>query len=170
MIVVDNFLDATTWEQFNHPSMWQEENSGNYSWLPVDAPIHNVMQAVAKRLWYHFDPHHENKGVVGYEYWYNILWKDNGLNWHYDKDEQHWRETGEIKIPMFGSVLYPSHDVQGGYLEIEHGDEVERIEPVPNRAIFFHAGEERHRVSEIKGGVRKTFACNIWKEVPLEFV
>ena len=37
MIVVDNFLDATTWEQFNHPSMWQEDNSGNYSWLPVDA-------------------------------------------------------------------------------------------------------------------------------------
>lgn len=171
MIVVDNFLDEVTWNQFNDPAMWAEENSGDLAWLPVDAPVHNVMQVVAKRLWNFFDPHHvNNTGAIGYEYWYNILWRENGLKWHYDKDEKHWRDTGEIKIPIYGAVLYPSHEVDGGYLEIENGrQEVERIAPVPNRAIFFSAGEDRHRVSPIRDGLRKTFACNLWKEVPSEF-
>jgi len=168
MIVVDNFLDAVLWEQFNDPSIWENKSSGNYAFMHVNDQQHNIMQVVAKRLWDFFDPKHAYR-AVGYEYWYNILWRDNGLNWHYDKDEAHWQKTGEIKKPIFGSVLYPYHEVTGGYLEIENGKEIERIAPVPNRAIFFSAGEERHRVSPISSGIRKTFACNLWKEVPLEF-
>lgn len=170
MIVVDNFLDQTTWEQFNDPDIWDPAGSGNYAWMEVGQRPHNVMQVVAKRLWNFFDNRHVDRmGVVGYEYWYNVLWKGNDLGWHYDKDEKHWRDTGEVNIPIYGSVLYPYHEVTGGYLEIQHGNEVERIQPVPNRAIFFSAGEEKHRVSDITWGTRKTFACNLWKVVPSEF-
>lgn len=171
MIVVDNFLDEVTWGKFNDPSVWEQGNSGNYKFLRIQEKPESILEAVAIRLWNFFDPHHvNNTGSVGYEYWYNILGRENGLGWHFDKDEKHWSETGEIVSPIFGSVLYPYHEVDGGFLEIESGQEIERIAPVPNRAIFFSAGKDRHRVSPIRDGVRKTFACNLWKEVPNEFL
>lgn len=159
MIVVDNFLSDSDFKEFN--KAWASVPTG--TWLDVGDDPPSILAECAVLLWKFFNPKHVDV-ISGYEYWTNTLSQVQPLDWHYDKDEALWELTGEIVTPVYGSVLYGEGEVTGGYLEVQHDDgEVERIQHKPNRAIFFDAGKDLHRVSPVKSGLRRTLACNIWE-------
>ena len=81
--------------------------------------------------------------LSGVEYWTGVYGPDKpnkNLGNHYDKDELHYKRTGEIVRPLIGTVYYPKEmDIDGGYLEV-FTDGVdnppERIKPVYNRLVI----------------------------------
>ena len=96
------------------------------------------------------------------------------MNHHFDKDEAHWHQTGEIKGPKLGTVYYPpmgEPQCEGGYLKIYDTHEMdltapyELIAPVPNRLVIFDACK-LHAVTEITKGKRYAIAINLWDEKP----
>ena len=89
---------------------------------------------------------------------------------HLDKDENLWKETGEISSPIVGTVFYPIQmEIEGGYLEIFSkgtDQEPERIEAKYNRLIIFDAGGVEHRVTNVTKGLRSAIAINLWDTKP----
>ena len=96
---------------------------------------------------------------------------NKNLGNHYDKDELHYKRTGEIVRPLIGTVYYPKEmDIDGGYLEVFTDgidNPPERIKPVYNRLIIFGAGEYVHTVTPVTRGTRYAIAINLWSEPPV---
>lgn len=171
MIIIDDFLNDSQWDQFTYEGLWYTPKT--YEWLSVDQTTRNIWDEIAAHIWAHVDTrgYVELGSFEGIEHWTNIMRPDAfpDLPLHYDKDEYLWRETGEIRVPKMGSVLY-AHDSQpeGGYLELK--DEwgvAERIAPIPNRLIIFPSGLP-HQVTATTKFDRKVFATNIWTTKPSE--
>ena len=57
----------------------------------LDPTIKNLMKKEKDKAWTHILGPNE---------------KDNGLDWHIDKDEKLYEETGKIKTPLYGSIFY----------------------------------------------------------------
>ena len=158
MIIVDNFLNQQDFEVFNEASKWElgHENT----WVDRMQVKTLYFEWLSDMLWNWYGM---PNSAVGFEYWTNILEKKHRLDWHVDKDENLAKKR-VVKTPLFGCVLYGDHeDLSGGNLEIGGlFGESEVIRPVPNRVVFFDASVP-HRVSDIKTGVRRTFATNLWE-------
>jgi predicted 2-oxoglutarate/Fe(II)-dependent dioxygenase YbiX len=112
--------------------------------------------------------------LSGVEYWTGVYGPDKpnkNLGNHYDKDELHFKRTGEVVKPLMGTVYYPKEmDIDGGYLEIYTDgtdSEPERIKPIYNRLIIFEAGEYVHTVTPVTRGTRYAIAVNLWSEPPV---
>jgi hypothetical protein len=112
--------------------------------------------------------------LSGVEYWTGVYGPDKpnkNLGNHYDKDELHFKRTGEVVKPLMGTVYYPKEmDIDGGYLEIYTDgtdSEPERIKPIYNRLIIFEAGEYFHTVTPVTRGTRYAIAVNLWSEPPV---
>lgn len=162
MIVCDNFLNDDDFDALHEPSLW--ENGPGNTFVSRLQPKKLFFEWLAGHIW---DWYGMPNNAVGYEYWTNILSSDAGLDWHHDKDEKLLEDTGKYNFPLYGCVLYGRHNnLSGGYLEIDDSEEIQRIEPVPNRAIFFNAAAP-HRVSKINSGERFTFGTNLW-DYPIE--
>ena len=175
MIIIDDFLTESEWNQFTYEGLWYKPKT--YQWLSADdatsMPYRSVWDQIAAHIWMYIDARQyiELGSFEGIEHWTNIMSADGygtpDLPLHYDKDEYLWRETGEIRVPKIGSVLY-AHDNQpeGGYLELLDENGVsERIAPIPNRLIIFPSGLP-HQVTATTSGIRKVFATNIWHTKP----
>ena len=159
MLVIDDFLYIEDWLQFNKNELWEERHRN--TWFAIDKEVEYFYEHISKLIWNTWNEDHIY-GCKGYEYWTHILSESNPMPWHMDKDENHYTKTGEYIYPVMASVLYAEHkDLNGGYLEINNGGELERIEPVPNRLVIFD-GSKPHRVSLVTRGKRRTFACNLW--------
>jgi len=100
-----------------------------------------------------------NFGIQGFEHWTGVYSAGDGkvvenlgsnyhLKHHFDKDEDHWQATGEVKRPV---------NVNGPY---------ELIKPKFNRLIIFDAGK-LHAVQEVTKGTRKAIAINLWEVAPV---
>lgn len=170
MIIIDNFLpQGEILESITSEDRW--ENSLKYSWKDNNTTKHNknIWEDLASIVWK--DIAKINIKYSGFEYWTNALVAGgrDDLPWHYDKDEELYSTTGELVTPYRGMVYYAHKELpSGGYLEIERPNgEIERIEPQPNRLIVFDPSII-HRVTPITSGVRRTFACNVWIDKPLE--
>jgi len=173
MIIIDNFLGDTHWKQFTYEGLWYQPKT--YEWLGMDQPTRSVWDEIAAHIWMYIDAREyvELGEFAGIEHWTNVMSADGygtpDLPLHYDKDEYLWRETGEVRVPKIGSVLY-AHDEQpeGGYLEmIDENGVAERIAALPNRLIIFPSGLP-HQVTTTTSGVRKVFATNVWHTKPSE--
>ena len=112
--------------------------------------------------------------LSGVEYWTGVYGPDKpnkNLGNHYDKDELHYKRTGEIVKPLIGTVYYPREmDIDGGYLEVFTDgidNPPERIKPVYNRLVIFGAGEYVHTVTPVTRGTRYAIAINLWSEPPV---
>lgn len=164
MIIVDNYIpQGMLLEQIQQDSLWDDNLP--YSWTDKDHEPTTIWQTIASLTWKQFFPGLE---YAGYEYWSNSFRADgtNKLDWHYDKDEHLFDTTKEVAKPIMGMVYYAHRELpSGGYLEIDHNGEIERIQPVPNRLIVFNPGIG-HRVCAISSGVRRTFASNVWTKKP----
>ena len=154
-----------------------ENTRGSHThWMDWDAQPRNLFERVAVHLW-RDEPLIQGQKVAGYEIWCNILTPEGPLVWHIDKDQVHFKETGEVKLPFYGSVFYGyPHDFQGGFLELTRydsdndkpnyePDDIERIAADYNRWVVFNASKF-HRVSPVTKGTRLTLAINLWKERP----
>ena len=96
---------------------------------------------------------------------------------HFDKDEELWKNTGEVVSPVIGTIYYPckeNDDIQGGKLVIWNTkdsnitEDYELIAPKYNRLIIFDASQ-LHAVQVVKKGVRKAIAINLWAKMPQTF-
>lgn len=119
-------------------------------------------------------PRYQPLYLSGVEYWTGVYGPDKpnkNLGNHYDKDELHFKRTGEIVKPLMGTVYYPKEmDIDGGYLEVfTDGPDSppERIKAVYNRLIIFEAGEYVHTVTPVTRGTRYAIAINLWSEPPV---
>lgn len=169
MIIIDDFLskDSTLFKAITADSLW--ESSLPYKFMSMDTYSNDVWQKMVKHIW----AETSKFGILpdycaGIEYWSGIIHMNGNtdLPWHYDKDEHLHHTTGTIKTPYIGSVYYAHSEIpDGGFLEIDRGGDIERIQPVPNRLIIFDSGTV-HRVVPITSGLRRTLATNLWVEKP----
>lgn len=162
MIILDDYLSGELLEKIRDDSLWIDNVPSR--WLDYNSKPVNTYTELANRIWYTTIRY--NKPFVGYEYWTQVV-SNRDLGWHQDKDEHYYNTTGSIKTPSMGSIYYAHEEsVTGGFLEIKRGDEVERIQPVPNRLIIFDSSAF-HRVTHTSTGVRKSLLVNIWEEKPM---
>ena len=104
----------------------------------------------------------------GYEYWLNTTIIGEGMPVHFDKDEIHMLNTQELRTPMLGMIYYAHTEIpEGGELIIHaYENKHEKILPVPNRLVVFNSSQ-RHEVTRVLSGLRRSVAINIWDRPPL---
>lgn len=173
MIIIDDFIkDEVLLKEIDQDETFFGPN-GNFMWWGGwwNSGANTIKKRLIEYIWRNNSPMHL-QGLSGFEYWTGVYGPDKpnkDLGRHFDKDELHFKETGEIIRPMMGTVYYPKNtEFEGGYLEIESGGEqVEVIKPVYNRLVIFPAGEYAHRVTNVTSGVRHAIAINLWGTIPL---
>jgi hypothetical protein len=121
--------------------------------------------------------------AVGYEWWSN---DGNHLDWHVDKDETLFRETGTMLHPLWSTVFYTEVAIRGPggdlillsdasqpapYVHDLTGKEIPQkhhaLSPCTNRLVVFRRGIP-HRIDPFVG-LRTSLAVNLWHQTPLEF-
>jgi len=178
MIIVDDFIkDQSLLERIQNDTTFFSQN-GQYMWWggPWSTPASTLKQELIQEIWIRNSPwdfpRYNPIILEGFEYWtgqYGDGGVDVKLGMHFDKDENLWNETGELRTPIIGSVFYPiPMDIDGGYLEIQskEGDLTERIQAKFNRLILFDAGKYPHQVTEVNRGLRSAIAINLWESAP----
>jgi len=183
---IDN--DEAFWEEgyswwggwWNSPANSTRHELIEYIWKYKRAPI-NAMSLQGFEHWIGVNcsccrgPDGEGAKEVGYDTW--------ALPPHFDKDEKWWQDHPQGKDrgshpdsiinPIIGTIFYTSDVEEGGYLKIfdtDHGEvnfekPFELIKPKRNRLVVFNAGK-LHGVLEVKKGLRKAIAINLWDKKP----
>ena len=168
MKVVDGFIrDPELLDAMLTDGVWETlpPDTGWYAGWWKQKPT-NLWHLLIHKIWATLPNVHSSKG---FEYWGNNIQAENGgiLQWHQDKDERLFEDTGKTVSPKIGAVYYPyPSQFTGGYLEIANGndfDRLERIEPVFNRLVIFDPSQY-HRVSKVYSGYRKAFVVNVWQD------
>lgn len=185
MIIYDNFIqDPVLLQKLqNDASFWKDGYHWWNGWWNEDATT--VRHELINYIWRDHCMLNEGLQIQGFEHWVGVYKEgDNqvvenfGSNYHlkhhFDKDEDLWNSTGEVKSPIIGTVFYPDPEVdniEGGMLQIWDTYDVnpsspyELIQPKFNRLIIFDAGK-LHAVQEVTKGIRKAIAINLWTEAP----
>lgn len=96
--------------------------------------------------------------MMGCEYWSNYGTRPD---WHIDKDEKLFTETGNINCPICSIVYYADIDTIGGNFITENIT----IKPITNRMIVF-SPNINHKV-EPYTGTRLSVAVNPWTTKPM---
>lgn len=159
MIVVDNYIsDSYLLKEITDDTNW--EHSIDFNWKNKQDNSKNIFETIADKIWFDYTP---DIIYEGYEYWTHSLTKDSyTVDWHKDKDEHKYKTKGILSHPFRGCIYYAHTELpQGGYLEIMRDNEIERIQPVPNRLIIFDPSKS-HRVSSVTEGKRRSLISNIW--------
>lgn len=176
LLVIDNFLksDDPMLSAIQSDHLW-EYNRAKFTFMESHQPAGNIWERMAKKIWESVSPH----GVLppqyaGIEYWaneYSMEGDRQHLGWHSDKDEHLFDTTRITKSPYVGSVYYCHRTLPAdSYLEIRRGEgdnNIERVQPVPNRLVIFNSSVQ-HCVTPITAGLRRGFATNIWIDKPSE--
>tara|TARA_B110000261_G_C13055817_1_gene346108 strand:+ start:920 stop:1480 length:561 start_codon:yes stop_codon:yes gene_type:complete len=173
MVILDNFItDQSLLDRIDNDDNFFGPN-GNFMWWDGwwNSKTQSLKHELIEYIWKH-NPPVGPFDIEGFEYWtgvYGPSKPNKSLGTHYDKDELHYKRTGEIIRPVIGTVFYPKNvPFKGGYLEIEHdGGEMERIQAKYNRLIIFQAGEDLHRVTHVTEGTRYAIAINLWDVEPV---
>lgn len=173
MIVIDNFLQPEIFMLLQNEKYWQKPLPLNFVAREKDN-FSNVYLSIVKSGWSaasKLDPtikkvYEERKGI---ELWTHILGpneKDNGLDWHIDKDERLFEETGKIKTPLYGSIFYCHQEINliddMGMLELGTPPEIERIKPLPNRLVIFKSNTPHRVTPRTLSSPRRSIISNIW--------
>lgn len=185
MIVYDNFIqDQNLLNKIqNDPSFWRD----GYHWYDGwwNSRPTTTRHELIKYIWGDHCLLNESFQIQGFEHWVGVYEAGDNkvienfgeryhLKHHFDKDEDLWNATGEVKSPIIGTVFYPDPEVdniEGGMLQIWDTYDVnpyypyELIQPKFNRLIIFDAGK-LHAVQEVTKGTRKAIAINLWVEAP----
>ena len=157
-------------------------------WFPLDGqPSNRVEQAVLALAT--FLPSRHRRGVTGVEWWLSRMRTSNvKVDFHRDRDNARFDETGEESNPKISSLLYLSGS-RGGLLAVTREDpnpenqafapdvhDFDFVTPHPNRFTFFD-GRLTHGVldanNEIPGRklprekkLRLAIAVNFWSTRP----
>lgn len=178
MIIVDDFLNDENFANISTHPLWvnkssldvtTDDNVGTrqkFHWKNKEDPAVNIFETliheVVDNLLQFTDPHQ------GYEYWLNTTIVGEGMPVHFDKDEIHMLNTQELRTPMLGMIYYAHTEIpEGGELIIHaYENKHEKILPVPNRLVVFNSSQ-RHEVTRVLSGLRRSVAINIWDRPPL---
>ena len=171
MIIIDDFIkDPILLEDIQSSKDFFGPN-GDFMWWDGwwNSKANTIKKRLIQYIWNDNSPD-KSYDISGFEYWTGV-YGDNNLNKnlgsHFDKDELHFKNTGEIISPVRGTIFYPIHSqFEGGYLEIECEGKIERIAAKSNRLVIFDAGYDLHRVTEVTKGTRYAIAINLWKSPP----
>ena len=185
MIIIDNFVQDESLLKRIKESLSSDNSDfwgdyGNYNWYEGwwEREPETLREELIKYIWGDNSPLNMEVEITGFEHWTGSqsasdVNKEDHLKQHFDKDEDLWHFTGEVKRPVIGTVYYPiDHDIDGGQLQIWDTKEVdfdspfEMISPKPNRLIIFDAGQ-LHRVTQVTRGTRYAVAINLWDYKPL---
>ena len=173
MIVIDNFLQPEVFMLLQNEKYWEKPLPLNFIAREKDN-FDNVYLSIVKHGWSaasKLDPtikrsYEERKGI---ELWTHLLGpneKDNGLDWHIDKDEKLYEETGKIKTPLYGSIFYCHQEINliddMGMLELGTPPEIERIKPLPNRLVIFKSNTPHRVTPGTQSSPRRSIISNLW--------
>jgi hypothetical protein len=166
LIVVDNFVqDGPFLEELRRDEHWGTNKP--YFWFDKNSLSPSPWLKLTRQIWLFAARFHDLGRYEGYELWSQVI-QDRELGWHVDKDEHLWRTTGEVVNPSLGSIWYGhTGDVEGGFLETTNEKGTQLIEPVPNRLIIHHPGQQ-HMVHKCTAGMRRSFLTNLWERKPSE--
>lgn len=166
MIIVDNFVqDQQFLSVLRDDRYWQTNTP--YTWFDKNSLSHSPWLKLTRQIWLFAARFHDLGEYAGYELWSQVI-QSRELGWHVDKDEHLWQTQNRMVNPTLGSIYYAHTDpVEGGFLETRNEWGSQLIEPVPNRLIIHHPGQE-HMVHKCTGGVRRSFLTNLWKTKPSE--
>ncbi|MBL8920618.1 MAG: 2OG-Fe(II) oxygenase [Myxococcaceae bacterium] len=120
-------------------------------WFDLREPPSNVVEEAAVRL-FRALPGSRRRGVIGVEWWLSRMRTSNvKVDFHVDRDNALFDDTGHTVTPVTSSVLYLTSSV-GGLLAVTKAkadptrpacipdtDEFELVEPRPNRFVYFDA-------------------------------
>jgi hypothetical protein len=140
----------------------RHKTRNEYHWFslgesPKDALI-STLENVALRV-------AELDSIIGIEYWCVVLEKGEKVDWHIDKDESLFIDSGGEKIISckWSLVCYlDTTDLVGGEIEIAG---IGLIEPKLGRCVKME-GSLRHRVKRVLAGRRVSLVLNLWTSVP----
>jgi hypothetical protein len=185
MIIIDDFVQdkellTAIREDLNKetPEFWG--NYGDYSWYEGwwEREPQNLRERLIKYIYGDNCPLNYDLNIAGFEHWTGVQsasdkTKEDHLKQHFDKDEDLWHFTGEVRRPVLGTVYYPiEHDIDGGHLkyfdtyEVDFEVPSESIAPKPNRLVIFDAGK-LHLVEQVTRGTRYAVAINLWDYKPV---
>ncbi len=164
MIIVDNFIqDQNFLTELRDDKYWQINTP--YTWFDKNSMSDSPWLKLTRQIWLFAARFHDLGEYEGYELWSQVI-QSRELGWHVDKDEHHWRETGNVVNPTLGSIYYAhATAVEGGFLETRNAQGAQLIEPVPNRLVIHHPGQD-HMVHKCTSGVRRSFLTNLWPKKP----
>jgi hypothetical protein len=160
LIVIDDFLPIDKNKEVvnfftNHnasESRWFEGSLQQY--LSGTCFMPDCLKAASK--------YYDLTNMIGCEMWCHY---NTRPDWHYDKDEQLWQETKEIKSPLCSIVYYGLiNDLVGGKFMTE----TVTITPKTNRLIIFSSGIH-HKVEKYTGD-RLAIALNPWNIKPKAYL
>jgi Rps23 Pro-64 3,4-dihydroxylase Tpa1-like proline 4-hydroxylase len=178
MIIVDDFLNDENFANISTHPLWVNKSSldvttndnvgtrQKFHWKNKEDPAVNIFETliheVVDNLLQFTNPHQ------GYEYWLNTTIIGEGMPVHFDKDEVQFLNTQELRTPMLGMIYYAHTEIpEGGELIIHaYENKHEKILPVPNRLVVFNSSQ-RHEVTRVLSGLRRSVAINIWDRPPL---
>ena len=177
--VFDNFIqDPKLLKEIrdNYDNIFKDPGVYKYYNGWWNTPANNTTQRIIEYVWGEHSPINISYTVDGFEYWTGIQtdqkdeeWDDN-LPIHFDKDEEWWKETGEVISPVIGSVYYPEGQYfEGGELAIYtdgRDSSPEVVKAKPNRFVIFKAGVDLHMVNQVIRGKRHAIAINLWENEP----
>lgn len=181
MIIFDDFLpNSNLRKTLTSSSLWDDLTLGlPFQWADRDKNPSNPFEHLCHLVWNEVVGIKQN--IDGWEYWAHYFTAQgvNHIGFHYDTDlsshvppdeEDRMVKNGECRTAKQGFIYYAHQSLpKGGYLElVRDNDEIERIEPVPNRLIVFDTSR-RHRVTEVKDGVRRSILSNAWHEIPAHY-
>lgn len=157
-------------------------------WYPLGTPPSNRVEEAVAVLVSHL-PARARKQVKGVEWWLSRMRTSNvKVDFHRDRDNARFDETGEERHPRLSSLLYLG-ECRGGLLAVTREDpnpdnpafapdvhDFDFVEPRANRFTFFD-GTLTHGVldarNQIPGarlprepGLRLAIAVNFWAERP----
>jgi hypothetical protein len=149
-IILDNVFDDNFINDF-----LEKLNNKNISetWHSLNVFYDNNI--LFKSLLRKCEKYYDLSNCVGYEFWTQNNTRPS--DWHYDKDETFYRNTGNFKFPICSIVYYLKvNNLIGGLLHLEDIT----IIPKVNRMIIFPPGI-KHFVEEFSGE-RISLLVNPW--------
>jgi len=165
-IVIDNF-ETESCLNLKNLINWQTQSMSPVWCNFNDDTSQSVLKEWTKNFWIKFMKDVSN--FEGFEYWLHDYNDYNLLEAHRDRDEAHFKNTGEEKYPVVGLVYYLHNEApNGGELLIKYDDgNVDTVDALPNRVVVFNSSN-LHSVNPVVSGVRKCLVSNVWQQKPDE--
>ena len=156
LIILDDVLDDA-----NHRAVKEyfasSENARKMNWAEgslntisgYGSPLSKIIGVVSKYV--------DLTNMQGCEYWAHYGTRPN---WHVDKDEELFKQTGDVVCPICSIVYYADIEVIGGSFITD----TINVMPITNRMIIFSKGL-MHSVAPYTG-TRLSIAVNPWSHKP----
>lgn len=184
MIILDNFLRGERKDSIQNELFWGNEGKTGLriKWFGWGQRVSNPVEDFCFYFWDEVFPKYQDSFSEGWEYWAHHLGPDrrDNMDFHMDTDvtrsmsaeeEQRLVDEGSARTANYGFIYYAhTEPCVGGYLEIKRSnDELERIEPVPNRLVLFTPNKQ-HRVTKVTKGYRRSIVSNLWVKTPKQYI